>query len=346
MRPDDDPIPPPILCPRCAYDLSGQAEKRSGDEGTCAECGFSFSWPDLLNPDNAGPDWFCESRPPGRRRYFRTFARALRPGRFFSPADGVRLASPSRTRPRFVFVLLVSLAFLAATALLPAIACIGRAAAVGAPKLGAASAVHAATWLGGDDVLELLLPISTRLGGGWAFSPAPQTLVYAAWIAVAWIALTPLGFLALRQTRRVARVSLTHIARAGAYSAAGALLALTLYLLPIAASVTTTALYWNGLATIDARGRPITGILVIDSISRMGDFLAYMGPLLLLPAIGAWLLYWWYTVTLRYFLLPRPFTVAAVMLLIGLLAATALIFLAAWPGPSEELGYLFFNELA
>lgn len=73
-------------CPRCGYEQRGIIATWVGGDhcpllGTCAECGLTFEWADLLSEHRSPPEWFVEYAP---RRQFppacaRTSARSLAP---------------------------------------------------------------------------------------------------------------------------------------------------------------------------------------------------------------------------------------------------------------------------
>jgi hypothetical protein len=89
-------------CPRCGYDVSGQAtlarqQSPRPTTGTCSECGLAFEWRLVLNPSLAGWLWFIEST--GRRLHracFITTWRALYPPRFWQDVRLETKVVPSR----------------------------------------------------------------------------------------------------------------------------------------------------------------------------------------------------------------------------------------------------------
>jgi hypothetical protein len=91
-----DPEPPlgapsdrDVHCPLCDYNLRGLTEPR------CPECGHAFDWQELLTGPKKLP-WFYEHRRGvALAALIKTFARGLRPGRFWAivrPAHEVRPA--------------------------------------------------------------------------------------------------------------------------------------------------------------------------------------------------------------------------------------------------------------
>ncbi len=81
-----------LCCPLCEYSLRGLVEPR------CPECGFAFSWAELLAADRDRHPWLFEHAERRRLRSLRTTAvRNLRPWRFWrdvtpaNPVNGRRL---------------------------------------------------------------------------------------------------------------------------------------------------------------------------------------------------------------------------------------------------------------
>lgn len=69
------------MCPRCGYDQSGEVatwEHVCPVEGTCPECGHGFLWADLFDPRRRELPWSVESSGSGFRRLMRTPRMALR----------------------------------------------------------------------------------------------------------------------------------------------------------------------------------------------------------------------------------------------------------------------------
>src|SRR5688572_26076620 len=90
-----------VGCPRCGYDQRGamaQWREQCPLEGTCAECGLTFSWAELIVPDKFEPSWCVEFAKPARRvpmSCVKTFLRSFRPWKFWS-----RMNMSQRIRPR------------------------------------------------------------------------------------------------------------------------------------------------------------------------------------------------------------------------------------------------------
>jgi hypothetical protein len=79
-----------ICCPLCDYNLRGLIEPR------CPECGYSFAWPDLIDPSRRLHPYLFEHHPERRAWSFRrTLTAGLRPRRFWK---ALHPAQPSYPR--------------------------------------------------------------------------------------------------------------------------------------------------------------------------------------------------------------------------------------------------------
>jgi hypothetical protein len=77
--PDWSTLAAELACPLCGYNLRGLAEPR------CPECGFAFTWAELLDGKRDRHPWLFEHAPPGRRlrAFWTTYWRTCRPRRFW-----------------------------------------------------------------------------------------------------------------------------------------------------------------------------------------------------------------------------------------------------------------------
>jgi hypothetical protein len=86
--PDWTTLEKDILCPLCEYNLRGLTESR------CPECGFEFTWRELLDAEkNRHPYLFEYGRGRNIKTFWKTFWRTCRPRRFWkdlNPAQEVR----------------------------------------------------------------------------------------------------------------------------------------------------------------------------------------------------------------------------------------------------------------
>ncbi len=101
VAPPWDSIPGQVLCPLCEYDLRGLAEPR------CPECGFTFTWAQVLDPTCRLHPYLFEHHPEHSAWAFRkTFVAALLPRRFWR---NLHPAQPSCPRRLILYWLLASL---------------------------------------------------------------------------------------------------------------------------------------------------------------------------------------------------------------------------------------------
>ena len=104
--PDWASVREPVCCPLCEYDLRGLAEPR------CPECGYAFTWPDVLDPDRRLHPYLFEHHPERNAWSFRrTLLGTLRPRRFWT---ALRPAQPGRARRLVVYWLLAAVPLLLA----------------------------------------------------------------------------------------------------------------------------------------------------------------------------------------------------------------------------------------
>lgn len=95
------PITVRPVCPRCAYDQSGEAARWTDScptRGTCPECGLDFSWTDLYHPHRLSIPWYYEHAKawsPGLVRLIRSCVLLIIPFAFFK-----RITVEITPRPR------------------------------------------------------------------------------------------------------------------------------------------------------------------------------------------------------------------------------------------------------
>lgn len=68
-------VSPTPICPKCAYDQSGQIatwKTKCPTQGTCPECGYTLSWPDIIDPSRIQLPWFVEHAKSKRQLLTRT----------------------------------------------------------------------------------------------------------------------------------------------------------------------------------------------------------------------------------------------------------------------------------
>lgn len=98
-----------IICPMCWYNLRGLQEPR------CPECGYRFTWPEVLDPARRRHPFLFEQHPHNNFWSFRkTLLATLRPSRFFSKLHPAHIAHVGRA---LMYALICSLPYLAAASL-------------------------------------------------------------------------------------------------------------------------------------------------------------------------------------------------------------------------------------
>jgi len=89
--PDWDKIDEEIHCPLCEYNLRGLIEPR------CPECGYRFTWPELLDPTRRLHPYLFEHHPERNLwSFWKTALGGLRPWRFWRSLNPVQPSSPRR----------------------------------------------------------------------------------------------------------------------------------------------------------------------------------------------------------------------------------------------------------
>jgi len=93
------PLDEAVPCPLCHYDLRGLTEPR------CPECGFRFTWPELLDPARRLHPYLFEHHPERNVwSFFRTAWGGLRPKKFWT---NLHPAQPSRPKRLIAYQLCV-----------------------------------------------------------------------------------------------------------------------------------------------------------------------------------------------------------------------------------------------
>ncbi len=300
---------PHLNCPRCGYDVSGVVPTWTEScplEGTCSECGLSFTWADIFFPDRLWPRWSFEH---GRRaspwRAIRMAARSFRPVNFW---NGMRLEARVRPARLAIFAALVVLATWATIALLWGyngyqMATLGR---------------QQSKWVGAYSIPEpwalmveyALCPMGDR-GGWWA--PQPVTAPVA--VFVVWCLLIPVPFLAMPTTLARARCRRAHLLRAWAC-----------FLPTPAAIVLASGVYWSAIIYAWMHG---TGAWLVRT--QMWTYV------LALPA-AAWCVWWWRQCVGRYLRLEQPTLTTAMMMIASLLCAVAVVVYLPGEGLINDAG--------
>src|SRR5215213_8582731 len=89
--PDWSTLSKDVVCPLCDYNLRGLSDTR------CPECGYSFIWEEVLNPEILRHPYLFEHNPRRNiRSFFATLFNGLRPKRFWSSLRATHQPRPRR----------------------------------------------------------------------------------------------------------------------------------------------------------------------------------------------------------------------------------------------------------
>ena len=277
----------PVRCPRCGYDLSGITPTWSTScplLGVCSECGLESAWGDVLNPALTIPPWLFENEGvPGPhlvRAWLGTVGRALRPPRFWRQ---VRMVHPiSARRLIWLAVWLCALVYV-----ITAVTVFGRH-------------IYDLRWTGAGWGATWDFSVRNMVGGGWRAITWPRFVrrpIYGFPVMV-WI-VTPLGFLALSTSMRMARVRWAHVWRAAVHGLSG-LVAWTLCMLFVDLS-----------------------LYVAFVVSSTWGYLEMRNEVKLVWLLGCvlWTIVWWAAATARYMKLHLWWAVTASLMALSLMAS-------------------------
>ncbi len=220
------PVVPRCMCPRCGYDVQGDADRWNAEpaehaelvehaacplEGTCPECGFRFSWAAVMRPGLVSPVWFVETNTAfGRKRWsgVRTLVRACTPWRFWRE---VTVETPSNRLRRLLWLGLATISVAIAGAVAMSLVNI---------VYGSLLALSRSQYAPAFSVADL---------GGWGLYPfrtMPRALASvvtgSSWYRCVWVGAIayPVMMLVLSQSRKQAKVRPEHVLRAAIYALA------------------------------------------------------------------------------------------------------------------------------
>jgi hypothetical protein len=101
--PDWQNMPEEILCPLCEYNLRGLSEPR------CPECGYTFAWIDLLDPQRRVHPYLFEQHPERNSwSFWRTLVGGFAPWTFWTK---FKPSQPSNARRLRIYATIVAAAF-------------------------------------------------------------------------------------------------------------------------------------------------------------------------------------------------------------------------------------------
>ena len=309
-------------CPRCGYDQSGIIaawQESCPLDGVCSECGLDFAWRDILNPEYGDlPDFFEHAR----RRFARTWRRALRPWRFWRwvrmehriiPRRAAFMAAAGMVLSHVVLALAVFAVYSVAMLVGPLLAGWGSIFGPNGWEMWQGIGANAAWPMGHHMKVYILQRSSVRLDT----FVRPLELV-----AVLTVLVMPLTFFLLGTTLRRAKVRWAHIARVWGYG---------LIWLPVAFHLPG---FFTGLTLVT--DLVLTALLYHSwSVSNVTDALARLDTPLTLALVCLWMTLWWVFACGRYLRLPHAWAVGLVMtFLAALISLVAVVTLwnRAWMG--------------
>lgn len=268
-------------CPRCGYDQSGVIATWQDScplAGLCSECGLTFAWSAVLNPEIRAT-WSAES---GDRLAFSRFVRAsLMAFRPRSLWRGLDLTFPIRPRRLRVFALIWLL--------------IGHLVAIALVTVPVMSVSWAAPLGRAGWVRAIICPYCSEMQmglGNTAFSSPMAPMYLYTHLPVAVMPVTLLIFYASISRIRVRK---SHVWRALAYSIPLAVVAAWVFILTLLGEM---------IFETETRGMRYSGLI-------SGAFMAIIG-------LGwpVWLALWWRRFLKDYLKLPRANWVALAMFII------------------------------
>lgn len=304
------------VCPRCGYDLRGTVvtwDEACPLSGTCTECGLEFKWAELLSTHFRKPPWCLEFTQPWWRfpvGMITTLAMTFRPWRFW---QDVRMTHPLRPGRLLTYWLVMAVGLYLVFA-----ASMGMAATRCWPFNTGGSyintvpanevALYTALWpfsnrmqgmANPSAVMRAQSPGILPLSGSIPINTFVDTyatnkeLLLALFTLTGFVFFCPLGFIALPQSRRQAKVRWRHIIRIFLYS--GGFWALL-----------TGLIFWSAQSRLK--------IMVGENPwlhERILGLTLYLTPL--------FLLLWWSFASSRYLKMRHPWAIgAAVTIMAGL----------------------------
>jgi hypothetical protein len=300
-----------LACPLCAYSLRGLTDPR------CPECGFAFTWAELLDAKRDQHPWLFEhGRGWSGRRFVGTWARAALPWRFWR---AVTPANPVRVGRLLAYWLLASLPLVAILfARLP-----GQVLRLASRNMDVRERLARSTPAGtaARQTLDGLFPAP------WSFAFAGQaahltavrleaTQLAAVGVAVAWPWLSLAALLLFQASMRRAQVRPAHVLRAAVYGCDFGLL------MALFAAVVYSPVTWTQTAGIGTWPRSQT----IGAMVPSGPFTPRaMPPVLVTTACAAAATVRLWTAYGRYLRFHRPFLTVLAAQIIALLSAVMVL---------------------
>ncbi|QOI99132.1 MAG: hypothetical protein HRU70_00950 [Phycisphaeraceae bacterium] len=336
----------PASCPRCDYDLRGQADAWTTEcplRGTCPECGLEYTWREVLRPLNEPAPWSFEHAPPGsglwRRAacFLKTFLRSFRPQHLWR---GVPMASRINY-PRVAAY--GGLSILSAWALCSAAAAllvvthvqlmhIEHARRVAAQKAAPPAPSAHFAYLRRHSLLPppRSAEVLARNWRSWVFpfiSTRPTTffiepgILLSSFSTIALLLMCP-AFALLPITLHRGRIRPRHLIRAGTYNAWLIVPVACIPGLFDAAQDLARQRGHDASSLAIMRGNAFTG----NSWPEVAGFILLRAPLFWLVIVLAVMSVAWAATARHYLRIPRPWLVAPALAVVALLSTAAAAF--------------------
>jgi hypothetical protein len=194
-----------VLCPLCEYNLRGLTEPR------CPECGFSFQWSELLDPNRRLHPYLFEHHPERNVwSFWKTLAGGPRPAHFWR---SLHPAQPSRPGRIAIYAILTMLPLLLVCAIHIGLG----TAAESAWQYGVLIGVRTGRWNGavsGRAPISMTLLI-LNLQSWTRYDPFGRFIL----VCLLWPWLTLLALNVFRWSMRRAHIRQVHVLRCVVYSA-------------------------------------------------------------------------------------------------------------------------------
>jgi hypothetical protein len=310
--PDWSSLKEDLLCPLCEYNLHGLTEPR------CPECGYTFTWDEILDPRRRRHPYIFEHALLNRSRSFiRTARAAWRPRRFWTKLHPAQPSAPRRIVHYWLIgagLYLAGLAVLISATALVFISEQNRARAefIADIKTGAGNLPRVIRDYGSVEAYvdsfqpEFGLNEAIRYSS-WYGADAESLIIYGLF-PTAWPWLTIASLMIFRISMRRAKIANAHVLRCVLYS--------------------FDLLFWIGALTI---GLSVASMLIAGSLPRQSAHVFLIGLallLLLFLPVAVYRLWWAYRLYLRF---DHAFgTVFASQLIVFLAIFNVLMLLTLW----------------
>lgn len=195
-----------VDCPLCAYKLRGVVEPR------CPECGYLFTWPQILDPALRLHPYLFEHHPEcNLRSFLRTVLGGLRPGRFWTSLFPTQPSRPKRLVGYWAIAAGMLIAAALAGLATSLIGIVSYQEMLANNQRAQQSMAHPASTIDAPSASRIIREVCTS-------GTVRETLTVAVFIPAVWPWLSAATFLIFRISMRYARVKPIHMLRICVYS--------------------------------------------------------------------------------------------------------------------------------